>query len=282
MNYKLIPTAGMLCLLWLPFCWVLSGCGKESTTSLPTTTTPTTGSPTSTTAPGGSSSTSDLPAVNAISHGPTCAMVSTTKPTAAFAVRVYSKWPGATTWNRVDTGTCETNVISSSDVACTVTIPEAQLYFSRLYFEAYALNGSSACDVIYFSPYSYLAATIAASPLGWSAADVDCAKPYEKADCWNGAAKHLVPGFPRNRALLFTIKDLAYPAWCSGTMVESGYIGQNGFGTNRYITNDLATGLRAGNRTPLGLPDAYVANSMIDWKWTCVNRYDDVQYSIKM
>lgn len=259
------------------------GCGKESTSNVPTTTTPTTGSPTSTTGSGGSSSSADLPVVNTISSGPTCAMVSATKPTAAFAVRVHSRWPGATTWNRLDTGTCETSVVSATDVDCTVTVPEAQLFFSRLYFEVFALNGSSQCDVIYFSPYSYLAEGIdTTTTLGWNTAEVDCSKPLDKIECWNGAGKHLVPSFPRNNRILHTIKDLAYPTWCSGTMVESGFQAQKGFGTNRYITNDLAAGLRAAPRTPLGLPDGYVANSMVDWRWSCADRFDDIQYSIRM
>jgi hypothetical protein len=269
-------------IIWVSLFLALVGCGKSSTTTGLASTTPTTGSATTTTG-GLTSGSTVLPAVNSISGGATCPMISLTAPTAAFAVRVYSLWPGAQTWNRLDTGTCQTNVVSSTAVACSVTVPEAQLHYSKIYFEVYALNGSSQCDVIYFEPYSYLASTNVAFVPGWgtSSTATDCSKPYEHPECWNGAGKALVPGFPRNNRVFHSIGDLTYPQWCSGTMVESANISQNGYVTNRWMTNDLVLS-RSADATPLGAGDGYKANSMVDWRWTCVNQYDDVRYSIKM
>lgn len=159
------------------------------------------------------------PSSDPIDSAPTNTTSTTTVPSstptveAGLYLRVKTAWETApTTW--VTHGTCSipsgTGTAGSPATAtCSIAIPEAQLYFSRLSF----LVGTaepSACKIILFHPYYYLGETADATftPF-WdgTGTEIDCMTLPLPAACFNGPATSIVSSFPDYRSTYFLSAD---------------------------------------------------------------------------
>lgn len=159
--------------------------------------------------------------------------------------------------------------------SCTIKVEEARLYFSTLKLQ-YSWY-STACKLLNFQPYYYKASN-ANAILPWGGTDaVDCTDPLN-ATCWGGIAPLVVPDFPRNGSLIHLPNEGIGALPLSETVTfPSAY--SRRYNSNRNVTNDMS-----GDRTvaytdaDLGTAyDAYVANTFVDYSFTCRDDWYDPQ-----
>lgn len=186
----------------------------------------------------------------------------------------------------------------STTKTCTVTIPEEELYYSKFYMTfGTAAATASACKVIIFKPFAYLASYDAAfiAPWGRNASAVDCSRSTAGstlgAGCYNGAAKEIVPSFP-DKTFIHFFPDEGVEGKAA---VSSPYEAGMGY-DNTWITNNLtdrATAINLANNTATS--DRYIGTTLTttpgglaktgdmvyqDWGVYCMNEYYEPVYEI--
>lgn len=177
---------------------------------------------------------------------------------------------------------------TSGPVNCSVSIPEMELYYGELLLDVSQIN-NKLCPSFSFEPYyfqmsdkaNFIPSTgtqayypdydpnIPFSPTGW-----DCRTGLAHPECFSGAARQLVPGFPvETRIQVFTDPNAPSLSWTvqSAASVASS---QNYNPGNRWTVNDLIA--RNVNQTD------YVANSMHDYAFTCLKSNGEALYSAKL
>jgi hypothetical protein len=226
-----------------------------------------------------------------------------TPPTTSAAVplslnifTVYDTTQFADNQTFVETGTTTCQVTPTAPVAtCTLRIPEGRLHYSSMHFQ-YSWFTSS-CKLLIFQPYFYRASTAAiyvppGSPPGATGIDCSGSVSAPASTCWGGAAPQLVPTFPIDSALI----ELPNEALSAGiaqnkavTLSSSYSLGVGTpvdpaattyHGSNRLTTNDLnpADYGTAYSIAQLGnIGDAYLANSYVNYTFTCRDDWFDPQ-----
>ena len=153
-------------------------------------------------------------------------------------------------YDKSDTGeysvhdTCSIDSTLTPTANCTVTIPEAELFFSDLKF---VVGGNVAtCPILHFVPYMYQRSNSAAYVAPGETATTDCTATPVPAVCYGGAApaifQKLSEEFPKFTSFYhLTANSSSYSYPLPAEVATQWYSA----GVNYAATNDLATGARA-------------------------------------
>lgn len=214
-------------------------------------------------------------------------VVSTAAPLALSLYTVYdgeAKYNNELTFSETGTTTCQATDGTPSAI-CTVVVPEGRLYFSSIKFSYSWMTNK--CKLLTFSPYFYLMSLSPVFVPPGATDPVDCSKLPTPADCYGGAARWLVPDFPKYIGLVHFPNEFIIPGPQSQELnLPSGY--SNKWGSNRHSVNDITLG--GGNVASSytaadlgGVGDAYVANSYVNYDFSCRDDwYDPATYSIRL
>lgn len=170
-------------------------------------------------------------------------------------------------------------------VPCTLTFPEAKLFYSHVKFRVGSLEATS-CSRLVFQPYYFQRSNIMVAD-AWDpdVVQAECSKnPTNPADqkCWGGAAPILMKEqWPKNKSKYFvpTVgNQMDYIVESSNSTRQLGY------GVNWTITNDLTdTSGRATTPTPpltiIGRTDR-IGGTWVDYQVRCEDLWGELQYAI--
>lgn len=171
-------------------------------------------------------------------------------------------------------GTCEidpTN-LAANDITCTLSIPEGMLHFSKTLISV-GTNNSVLCPRIEFAPY-YRRVSNSATYLPPGETDtVDCSASPIPDECYDGAARDIVNGFPDFTSIWF-------PTTISSSQdftVEAAF-DEKTYG-NTKVCNNLAPASRGMNISQGGY-DVLLANTMQDYVLRCMDPWQGLLYRI--
>lgn len=187
-------------------------------------------------------------------------------------------------YGHTTTTTTQSTTCAATDadeiVDCTVTVPEARLFFSKILFQFARLQ--TQCKLLLFQPYYYRAASVDGfvPPGANSTDDLDCATDPTTA-CWGGAATELVPSFPDFTRLIYTADESSPDEPLSEELTLSSAWSKSprSNGSNIWSANNMDPSKTASNYdyTGDGLGDSYIANSYVDYKFVCMEDWFDEQ-----
>jgi hypothetical protein len=196
--------------------------------------------------------------------------------TLPFEVMLYSQYDtGGPFTQEVD---CQipTGTAVGTVSACNVAIPEGRLEFSALSWVVNVGTGtnSNGCAVMVYQPYYYQASNTAGFLPTWEQTAIDCSVSPVATGCFSGTATVVVPDFPINGAVYFNVANNTSQTWTlPSARSQSRY-------SSRWTVNNLAA--RGGAITFLGGRDAYLANSMVDYQFTCNDAFMQPVYTFTM
>lgn len=181
--------------------------------------------------------------------------------------------------------TCQIFAGDPASKTCTLTIPEEELFYSKFYMTFGASSGTG-CKVINFTPFAYLGSYSATFKPPWlsnpSAIDcnVDTAGESLSADCYNGAAKEILPSFPQKTSRYFFPEEGVEGKFATKSPQEAGMAFDNTWITNNLV--DPTTAILQGTL------DRYVgtANGLgtdlvyQDWSIACLDEWYEPIYQI--
>jgi len=175
---------------------------------------------------------------------------------------VQTKPYGGDDEDRTHWGTCEIDPanLAASNVACTISIPEAIIRFSDTILSV-GSNSSVLCPRIEFQPYYRQLTNVSFTPLLATAA-VDCSATPTPVECFDGAARYIVPNFPNFTTLWFWTTSGVAQEWTVDAAFASSSYG------NTRITNNLSPASRGANISIAGYP-LLLANTFQDYVATC-------------
>jgi hypothetical protein len=211
----------------------------------------------------------------------------------AVAVTVSTAWQtDSSEYTEQASCTATGTAASPATETCTVTIPEARLFYSYLKFDL--THSGSSCEIMRFYPYAYRKSTSAAYiPVGDTAA-VDCSAPTADDDpdeCWGGPATSIVTdGYYDLYSHLYKTAETPLEVIIDPTNLKTG-----GDRSLRWVANnlpaadqtvDVAKG--AANANAITIDEGYeydaaaVAyyNYYQDYKATCVDEYGNTTATI--
>lgn len=211
-------------------------------------------------------------------------VATTAKP---FVLKLFTQYDNTEYTNQLtfaETGTDECSVSATSPTAtCTATIHEGRLYYSSLNFQFSWLSGD--CKLLFFQPYYYKADSTAAYYPPGSDSSIDCTATPIPAKCFGGAALDIVTDFPRFRANIY-LPDETTPTTALSATEKVTSAASNLYGSNRWTVNDMAagkTGTAASSADLGGQGDGYIANTYVDYTFTCRDDwYDPVTYTVNL
>ncbi|MFM8315783.1 MAG: hypothetical protein ACKOA8_16000 [Deltaproteobacteria bacterium] len=194
-----------------------------------------------------------------------------------FSISVGTIWETDTSNAVIDQGSCSISPTGTlSPNPCAISIPEAQLYYGKLRISA-TVSDKSKCSLLTFQPYYYQMSNLAGftppSATG-SFAALDCSANPTPAGCYAGPATKLAPSFPTNTAVYYipsATPDLTWTFDSPNTIRQSSNYNPG----LRWFTNNLTD-------TATGQASIYVANSMVDYNFTCQDIYNDTLYSLSI
>ncbi len=159
---------------------------------------------------------------------------------------------------------------AATDSTCSVTIPEARMFFSDFRF-TWGSTNSSVCKVMIFRPYYFLGSNTSAAFVPYWSTDqsspLDCTVSPTPADCYMGSARYVVPSFPSNTSLYV----LSAQQQEGSEEINSAI--QNGLISNRLMSNNYATPAAA-------IANEYVANSMQPYQVECRDEWYTLRHRI--
>jgi hypothetical protein len=210
--------------------------------------------------------------------------------TAPISLQMFTKYEGSTSTfdlKFTETGTtlCETTDSNVSST-CTVSVPEARLYYSSLNLKFEWKPDK--CKLLTFQPYYYQASNSNAYvPFnGTDAIDCSGASEARTKPCFGGAAPELVTDFPKyNQYIYFPDETDPTARQSKLTTVPSAYSLKLP-AINRLTVNDLpfakwTTGFSSADMG--GFADGYVMKSFVTYQWTCRDDwYDPISYSMTL
>ncbi len=187
-----------------------------------------------------------------------------------FNVSVGTIWESDTSNSVTSQGNCtfpDDGIISKS---CTLSVPEGQLFFSKLRMDA-AVFRSDKCQVFEIHPFYFRMGTTATFSPTWATANfnpIDCSDPkaYSDANCWGGPAATFAPlNFPTNTYLYYPLVFNPSLSWTfdstNAVRTTRNYTGGIG---NRWTVNNVTTG------------------EYNDWEFVCRDLYYDQKYTLKL
>ena len=217
----------------------------------------------------------DTPGTKAAIEIPGVTSTSTTNPK-IFKISVGSIWETDTSNTVIPQGTCSVEESTPLGEECTITIPEAQLFYAKLRISAEVTNKAK-CSIFSFFPYYFQMSNSADfQPAGaysnFSA--LDCSANPIPDGCFSGAATKIVPSFKPGQNTGFYLlpdKSSSFDWTVDSPNTLRGQLNYN-MGL-RWFANNLA------NTASVGITD-YVSSSMVHYRFECEDVYDDEQYSI--
>lgn len=177
--------------------------------------------------------------------------------------------------------TCQIFAGDPTSKNCTLVIPEEELYYSKL-FMTFGSGNATACKVINFYPFAYLASYSATFIPPWlfNAAVTDCSRPVAgdklPAGCYNGAAKEILSTFPDKSFIHFFPSEGVEGKTSMTSPYQAGMRYDNTWVANNLT--DRATeivGRYKGTTAGLGGDLIYQ-----DWGVECMDEYYEPVYSI--
>jgi hypothetical protein len=166
---------------------------------------------------------------------------------------------------------------------CTVTMPEADLYFGRLTF-TYGTGDPDQCAVVNFKPYYYQGSSAANFDAIYKldydpASPTDCSASPISSDCFNGVAVQIVPDFPSKRYLYIETSAALE------STVEAPSANELDLSSNAYSSNNMSAANRTSDQwDPTSIVGGttgsdnktYLANTLQDYTVEC----RDVKYEL--
>ena len=170
-------------------------------------------------------------------------------------------------------GTCEINPanLAVTSVSCTLSVPEATLYYGDTIFTV-GTNNSTLCPRIEFEPYYRRLTNVSFTPLR-ATAPVDCAATPTPTECFDGAARYIVPGFPNFTAVWFWTSVKASYEFKVDSPFNSSSLG------NTRICNNLPVASRGANQNFGGYP-TLLANTFQDYVVTCRDQFQNRLFDV--
>jgi len=191
-----------------------------------------------------------------------------------------------------------TTNIPPSDIECTVTIPEGQLFFSHLRL---SLNTApEICEILFVIPYHYLASASTEFLPEWADSQINCSgsDPSQlPADCFSGVGAFFqgpnggTLNFPAKRGFVFPNNGDGFNGHF--TIPISAFEADRR--TNRFTVNDLLIPGRLlslalagdifigeGGDGYIGLDYPVFATRMRDYVFDCRDKWEQPQYSIRL
>jgi hypothetical protein len=212
--------------------------------------------------------------------------ITTTTIPVVFSVDVGTSWESGTSTNSTVSpwGTCSISTTDSTKTCPTISIPEGQLYYSKLIINASVTNKAE-CAVFAFAPYYYQMSNQAnffpSFPLfAYSAfTALDCSAIPTPVGCFAGPATKIVPSFPTNTWVYYLPSTDPVLNWSidSANKVRQE---QNLDPGNRWTTNDLLT--KTSSYYDVQGNMVYVSNSMQDYSFQCRDTFGDIKHSMTL
>jgi hypothetical protein len=192
---------------------------------------------------------------------------------------IYDKTEEIVTHKFQETGTTTCEATDSNPVVtCTITVPEARLFFSKVRFNYSWRNDK--CKLMFFHPYYYKASTSAAYSPVWVDSPIDCSKSPIPGDCFGGAAPQIVPGFPKTDSIIHPSDPTTTSPQSDHKDLASGWSLQRYY-SNRTTVNDIAPSKKGSNQSFPAENETYLANTYVDYQFICRDDwYDDQTYKI--
>jgi len=165
---------------------------------------------------------------------------------------------------------------AGSSMNCVVTIPEAQLYYSKVQFSI-GTTDPVRCPIIHFTPYYYVRSNQAGYLPPDADETIDCSSLAE-AKCFGGSAPSLVPEFPKSNSLYFLTMVTPITSYTLGSGNKLRWYGPSH--VNYLVTNDLTDRATA---IP-GKPKEYVGGTgnWQDHNISCSNFWGETLYNIRL
>lgn len=214
------------------------------------------------------------------SDDPTATPTPTPTPEAdyLFKVNLSSTWEtGSTTVTSLGTCTIDDDSTAGGAVnLCTITVPEGQLYFSKLKFSLTVADES--CDLVNFRPYWYRRSDAAGFTPAGTSTPIDCDAPLLKdrpIGCFGGAARELAPSFPVNTGLIYFTESggtVEVELSSGNTIRQSASEGID----NRWAANDKV------DTTDATGWDDYVASSTQHYEYMCRDKHYEPLYLLRI
>lgn len=177
--------------------------------------------------------------------------------------------------------TCQIFAGDPTTKTCTLAIPEEELFYSK-FFMTFGSGNASACKVINFYPFAYLASYSATFTPPWlfNPAVVDCSRPIVgdklPAGCYNGAAKEILSSFPDKTFVHFFPENGVEGKTSMSSPYEAGMRYDNSWIANNLT--DRATEIVGRYKgTTAGIPSDLIYQ---DWGVECMDEYYEPVYSI--
>lgn len=176
------------------------------------------------------------------------------------------------------------NTLPSTPAAngtCTVQIPELDLYYSDLEFRV-STNSAATCAQIVFTPFQYRRSNSATFVNDADGTTIDCTAVPPDLYCFGGAAKFIqqLDSYPTNTAIYFlTANELSKSYTMLSADVNRSTDRHASMSENINVANNFT-----GNRATSVLDGAggivdYVANSFVDYRFDCNDRWGETLYS---
>lgn len=184
-----------------------------------------------------------------------------------FSVSVGTIWETDTTNTAENHGECS---VKSSSTTCTISVPEAKLYYGKLQIKA-TVNDKAKCALFTFSPYYYqMSNQPNFKPTGANSnfTAIDCSVANTPAGCFSGPATKIAPSFPINTAVYYlpsTNPDLTFTIDSANSIRQTSNYNPG----LKWVTNNLVA--RGTDQTNI-----YIANSMQDYTFSCDDILNDL------
>jgi hypothetical protein len=207
---------------------------------------------------------------------------STTPTVSPMTVTVQTTWDDSELTTLQQTCTVPAGIVpgaAGSNLVCLAYVPEAQLYFSSLIFTQ-STDSVQDCAIMQYSPYFYkMANTAGFVGYGQSPATTDCSVVPTPAPCYDGPAT-LVTDFPNYTGYYYlSAQGLSKPysiASANSRFAPSNTWTSNSLGLD---TAPLFTA-RGSSYAKAGSFRGYVAGSMHDYSFQCLDEWGQEHYSI--
>lgn len=207
-----------------------------------------------------------------------------------LAIQVASFWQDDTTGTvLLPTSGCNFTTADAlgSTKNCNLSVPEGRLWFSTLRFSMISYQvGTKVCDAALFFPYYYEANNASATfNHWWASGTTPCNTAVLAGNCYGGIGRQLLAGFPNTlKYNYFHPANQSSDDWTPlQTPNQLALLAGKGINTNNLGTNTHTTNSLTDRTTPLAFAnDGYVANTMQDYVFQCLDKHAQVLYQINL
>jgi len=194
-----------------------------------------------------------------------------------FTLSVQTNWEDGTT--RTTHASCAVpyTAASGSSQTCTVSIPEAQLFFSDLNF-VISIPSKDYCAHVTFCPYYYIKSNSATFTAPGDTSVTDCSVSPLATKCYGGAAPYVTPSFSFPTYTCSYILPSTTSAITYKVPSENANRTYGGNAVNYKTTNNLT------NRTSaiVTAPRTFIggATNFVDYRISCTDKWGYTKHSM--